>query len=391
MNIRNYNIFFLWFLLPLIACNQIRAEDTSLEQLIDAHTHFAFCLYPHLNAEQSNLIFSPYSISSCLSMAYLGSREKTQEEMQRTLKCSLPLKEIAASYSALNQGLLPTASKKSYELNIANALWLDQSSYILTQYRYMIEKQFSAKIANVLFSKPQEALMTINNWVAEQTKGQIQNLLTRNDITASTRMLLTNAVYFKGSFTLPFDAKKTHEAIFYPTTASYSSVKMMDQTAFFPYAENELFQAIALTFSGSTQARGQLALVLCLPKSADNFDLLIESMPDAFKETLSHLHAQKIHLQLPKFSLSKRYGLNEALQQMGMENPFTTQANFSGIDGMLNLYISQVAHETYFSLDENGVAAAAATAAAMNVTAAPSEDPPAEFLADHPFYSSSSI
>ena len=197
MNIRNYNIFFLWFLLPLIACNQIRAEDTSLEQLIDAHTHFAFCLYPHLNAEQSNLIFSPYSISSCLSMAYLGSREKTQEEMQRTLKCSLPLKEIAASYSALNQGLLPTASKKSYELNIANALWLDQSSYILTQYRYMIEKQFSAKIANVLFSKPQEALMTINNWVAEQTKGQIQNLLKSNDITSSTCMLLTNAVYFK--------------------------------------------------------------------------------------------------------------------------------------------------------------------------------------------------
>jgi serpin B len=352
-----------------------------VEQLVENHTSFTFTLYPQLTGTESNSVFSPYSISNCLSMVYAGARNTTAQEMQEGLSLSFTPQQIALPTAALNEALLPI-NAKGYELNLANALWLDAKSYVLANYRYIIEKQFGAKLTNVSFSAPDQTLSTINGWIADQTKGKIQNLLMQNDITTSTRLLLTNAAYFKGTFARPFDPRATHEAPFYP---SVETVQMMDQTTQLFYAENALFQSVALPFVGMSKGKGQMALVMLLPKSAENFDTMANLMPDAFAEMLADLKVEKVHVQLPKFSLTKRYNLNTALQQMGMQNPFTTQANFSGIDGRMNLYINQIVHETFFALDESGVVAAAATAASMNVTSAPSMKPPEEFIADHPF------
>jgi len=337
-------------LLPL-ALHGVEADNTA--ELIENHTQFAFSLYPKVDAADANLVFSPYSISSCLSMAYLGARDTTEAEMQQALNLDFNAKEIGTPYAELNQLLVPAQNRKSYDLTLANALWLDDKTYILADYRYAIEKQFGAKIGNLSFSKPDVALATINKWVADKTQGHIQNLLTQSDITPSTRLVLTNAAYFKGSFARPFDPQMTHDAEFYPDTGTAQFLKMMDQTAFFPYVENELFQAVALPFQGSTKGKGQIALVVLLPKSAENFSAMLKMMPDSFEESLSELQMQKVHVQLPKFSLSKRYPLNEPLMQLGMKTPFTTQANFSGIDGLLNLFLNKVVHETFFALDEN--------------------------------------
>jgi serpin B len=383
---RNFYLTALALALFVSHCAKASAEydlSEQVTQLVEDHTQFAFSLYPELDTESANLVFSPYSVSSCLSMAYLGARDETEAQMQQALNLDFNAKEIAAPYAELNQLLLPAPSKKSYDLTLANALWLDDKSYILADYRFALEKQFGAKITNLSFAQPDSALATINKWVETKTNGHIRNLLTRSDISAATRLILTNAAYFKGSFMRPFDVQMTHEAEFYPTTGTAQMVKMMEQTGYFSYVENDLFQALALPFHGSSQGKGQLALVVVLPKSPENFDPLMKMMPDAFEEALQDLQGQKVHVQLPKFMLSKRYPLNEALQQLGMKNPFTTQANFSGIDGRMNLYINQVVHETYFSLDENGVTAAAATGASMNITSAPTT--PAEFKADHPF------
>jgi|GEM_PF-1065690 len=354
-----------------------------VSQLIQSHTDFAFSLYPKIDSSDANLVFSPYSISSCLSMAYLGARDVTEQEMSQALKLDLSSKEIATPSAALNQMLMPTPNKKSYDLTLANALWLDDRTYILGDYRYAIEKQFGAKIGNLSFAQPDAALATINKWVADKTNGHIQNLLTRSDITASTRLVMTNAAYFKGSFLKPFDPQMTQDAEFYPLTRTAEMVKMMEQSGYFPYVENELFQAIALPFCGVSKGKGQLALLVLLPKSAENFDVMLQAMPDALKETIQDLQGRKAHVKLPKFTLTKRYNLNNPLLQLGMKNPFTTQANFSGIDGLMNLYLNKVVHETFFALDENGVTAAAATGASMDITSAPTE--PAEFNADHPF------
>lgn len=381
-------IFYLMctIIVPYALQSEQTEQKTSLEkvsQLIADQTQFAFSLYPELDASDNNLVFSPYSVSSCLSMVYLGARDVTEMQMQQALELNFSAKEIAAPYADLNQSLQPAANKKNYELKVANALWLDDRSYVLADYRFAIEKQFDAKIGNLSFLQPDAALRTINQWVADKTNGHIQNLLTRNDITASTRLILTNAAYFKGSFSTAFDAKMTHDEQFHPDAKPFQIVKMMEQTAFFPYVENELFQALALPFNGTSKGKGQLALLLLLPKSSENFEAMLEMMPSALTESVADLLGKKVHVQLPRFTLSKRYALNEPLMKLGMNNPFTTQANFSGIDGLLNLYLNTVVHETYFALDENGVTAAAATAASMNLTSSPSE--PVEFKADHPF------
>ena len=292
--------------------------SNQVSQLIEDHTQFAFSLYPKLDSPDSNLVFSSYSVSSCLSMAYLGARDVTEAEMQQALNLDFNAKEIAAPYAELNQMLLPASNRKSYDLTLANALWLDDKTYILSDYRYAIEKQFGAKIGNISFAQPDAALASINKWVADKTNGHIQNLLTRSGSSAaSTRLILTNAAYFKGSFSRPFDAKRTHDAEFYPDTGTAQMVKTMEQTAFFPYVENDLFQAVALPFNGSSKGKGQLALVVLLPKSSENFKAMLDMMPDAFEEAISDLQGQKVHVQLPKFVLSKRYPLNEALKQLG--------------------------------------------------------------------------
>lgn len=380
-------LFLLVFaLIPLIGHTAQSEESvaTSIDQLIASHTSFAFSLYPQLTRSEENSLFSPYSISTCLSMVYAGARNTTAQEMGQVLNLSFTPQEIAIPSASLNEILLPL-HPKGYQLNLANALWLDAKSYVLASYRYTIEKQFGAKLANIAFNMPGEALLTINGWIADQTKGKIQNLLMQNDITPATRLLLTNAAYFKATFIHPFDPEATHEASFYPTSETEETALMMEQTAQFLYAENELFQTVALPFAGMSKGKGQLALLLCLPKSAENFDRMLDLMPDGFHEALAHLQAKKVHIQLPKFTLTKRYGLNGPLQQLGMQNPFTTKANFSGIDGRLNLYINQIVHETFFALDEFGVVAAAATAASINITSLPSITPPEEFIADHPF------
>lgn len=381
-----YKLFlFLLTLLPLTVYSA-ESEDSATEpidQLVTDHTSFAFSLYPQLTASEGNSVFSPYSISTCLSMVYAGARAVTAQEMQRALNLSFTPQEIATPSISLSEALLPIS--KGYQLNLASALWLDAKSYILASYRYIIEKQFRAKLANIDFKMQDLALSTINSWIADQTKGKIQNLLLQNDISTSTRLLLTNAAYFKGTFVRPFDSDVTQEGSFHSLSGDIESVDMMEQTAQFLYAENELFQALALPFVGMSKGKGQFALLLCLPKSAQNFDTMVNLMPDGLNEALIDLQEKKVHIQLPKFTLTKRYNLNTALRQLGMQNPFTTQANFSGIDGRLNLYINQVVHETFFALDESGVVAAAATGASMNITSAPSTKPPEEFIADHPF------
>jgi serpin B len=355
-----------------------------ITSLCTNHTQFAFSLYPHLDSSDENLLFSPYCLSTCLAMAYAGARETTEAQMQEALELQLSPQEIAGASAELNRLLLPASKDNGYVLSIANALWLDQKSYVLTNYRYAIEKHFGGKVTNLPFSQPNLALATINKWVAEKTQGYIQNLLMQSEISPTTRIVLTNAAYFKGSFLQPFDPKRTHNADFYPTEESKKDVAMMDQSASFPYKENELFQAVALPFAGYTQGKGQIACLILLPKSAENYAMMLQMMPETLTETLSHLSTQQVHLQLPKFALTKRMNLNDALMQMGMKNPFTTQANFSGIDGLLNLYMSQVVHETYFALDEKGVIAEAATGAAMPVKSAPSSSG-IEMIADHPF------
>lgn len=383
----NNAIFRSALCLLLTASTPLLAQlSEDVDQLTEDHTQFAFSFYPTLNSEDKNCVFSPYAIVNCLSMAYLGARGDTESQMQKALHLEVERKNLTKAMAALNQSLAPAKQdENSYQLQNANALWVDQGTFLLADFRYAIEQQLKAKLGKLDFSLTANATSSINDWTSKQTQGKIPQLLTDKDLNSLTRLVLTNAVYFQGQWSSPFDPKSTQDWPYHPTSDTSITVKMLHQTNSIPYYENELMQAAALPFVGTSMGGGTLAFVLLLPKSAENMEAMYEELPEAFSDWLSGLTAQTVDLKLPKFTFSTRLDLADPLGQLGMEDAFDSSANFVGIDGMRDLFLNKAIHEAFFALDENGVTAAAATAAVMNMKSAPEKTPPVQLIADHPF------
>ncbi|MBI2810759.1 MAG: serpin family protein [Candidatus Melainabacteria bacterium] len=279
------------------------ADDVT--QLSKDHTAFALSLYPTLNASDGNLVFSPYSIATCLSMVYVGARGDTESQMEKALHLEVDRKDLGKASFALSQTLQP--QKNGYKMNIANALWVDQATFLLTNFRSMIEGQFKAKLGVLDFSQTQDAMSTINTWASDQTEGKIKDLLQENDINGQTRLVLTNAVYFQGAWANAFDPKKTANAPFFATPDASTNVPMMQKLLTIPYYENDLMQAAALPFQGNATSGGRLALLILLPKSADNFATMYDELNTSLPNWITSLDTQRVDLKLPKFCLNNRF------------------------------------------------------------------------------------
>jgi|ERR1700722_11023917 len=359
---------------------------SAFADLTHDHTEFALSLYPTLEKKDQNLIFSPYSIATCLSMVYLGARGDTQSQMASVLHLEVDRKNLGKAAYALHQSLLPKKNDAgSYQLNMANAIWVGKEVFLLTDFRYAVEEQFKSKVSKIDFAMGPNALSTINDWTSKQTQGKIPNLLTAGDISALTRLILTNAVFFQGAWRSSFKPEATDKASFYSTPEESKTVDMMHQTLFAPYYENEMIQAIALPFVGTSNSGSELAFVVVIPKSSDHFSKIPHEFAASHEEWFSSLKTAHIALSLPKLTLSSRFDLSKPLQDLGMEDAFDSNANFTGIDGMRDLFLNKVVHEAFFDLDEKGVTAAAATAAAINATAVLPSEPPINMVVDHPF------
>lgn len=351
----------LLFIQPLLA-------DVSL----DGISIFGWDLFKTSTTRHENTIFSPYSIYSCLTMTALGAQGETLTEMKKVLHLPSDLAILSATLSANNASL-------GDHLKVANSLWIAPQFAINADFRKKIEDQFHARVASLDFAVPQTAAETINQWIAEKTNQKITQILTEKDLQSSTRLVLVNALYFSGKFLKPFNPKRTSLESFWVEEASKMQTMMMEQNAVLLYTEDDVFQTVALPLEAS-----QIAFVIFLPKKAvfSNLPSLINT--EKFQAILENLDLEKVHLKLPKFTLKQRFNLQEPLTKLGMTSAFTPHANFSGIDGKLDLFLSKILHEAYFALDESGIVAAAATASAMSTTAV-APQPSKEFYADHPF------
>ncbi len=352
--------FILCFFRPIFA-------DVSL----DGVSSFGWDLFPTAAKNDKNTIFSPYSIYSCLSMTAAGAQGDTLKEIQKVLRLPPNLKKLADALTANNESL-------QGHLKIGSSLWVAPKFVIRADFRKTIETDFHASVQSLDFSASQSAANTINQWIAEHTDQKITQLFAPNDLQSQTRLVLANALYFSSKFLRPFNPKMTTAQSFWTNTDSVVKTPMMEQTALFLYVEDETFQTIAIPMEAH-----QIAFVVFLPKKRVFSNLSSLMTFDKFKTCLENLDAAKVQVRLPKFSLKERFDLNQILSQLGISNAFTPKANFSGIDGKRDLYLSKVLHEAYFALDESGIVAAAATGAAMNVTS--TGGTPRAFIADHPF------
>jgi len=358
--------------------------SSGVANVVEANNQFAFEYYSHLkNRETGNIFFSPFSISSALVMTYEGAREQTAKEMQSVLHFpaddNLRRTEYLKIFNELNK------KDKKYELNIANALWAQKDYQFLSDYIDTVEKYYGGKTNNLDFVKdPEGSRVTINDWVEKQTKDKIKDLIPQGVINDMTRLVLTNAIYFKGEWVKQFDKENTTDEDFRINENDSVKVPMMqrtDEEAEFNYAENKDLQILEMPYSGE-----DLSMLILLPKDDDlakvENSLSIENLAQWKKD----LKKQRVEVFVPKFKFETKYLMTEDLKAMGMPTAFGLGADFSGMDGKKDLFISEVIHQAFVEVNEEGTEAAAATGVVMMLGALPGEETKIPvFRADHPF------
>lgn len=277
------------------------------------------------------------------------------------------------------------APHKNYELHVANALWAQQNQNFLPDYLLVVRDNYGAAFHRTDFRiAPEAARGDINRWVARQTNNKIENLIAPGVLTRATRLVLTNAIYFKGDWRNPFEKSATKDEDFYLSTGHAVKTPMMHRTGGYEYFDGGSFQALELPYAG-----GDLTMLVLLPREASGLPALEQSFTAAStSKWIDNLKpAAKVILTLPRFSMLHQFELSAALSKMGMPQAFSDAANFSGMTGSPGFNISAAIHKAYIGVNEQGTEAAAATSTVMRATAMRRQmpQPPIVFRADHPF------
>ncbi len=380
--------FAITTILLLCTATAPAAKDTT--SLVTANNAFALDLYARLKSADGNLFFSPYSISTCLAVAYTGARGDTAKQMARTLHFPLGPTELTGPFAALQSQLNLLQQNKTVELNVANALWTQQGHPFLPAFLAAARDSFAAHLNQTDFRTSAEPPRKQNNdFDIEQTKAKITDLLAPGVLTPDTRLAIVNAIYFKGRWVDPFQKRATADAPFHITAAQPVTAHFMHHDAYFKYAEPAGCQILELPYAtgepGTPPGSDHLSMVVLLPHEVDGLKKLEASLSEpALKDWLTQAHQQKVNVTLPKFKTTAQFSLGETLDTMGMTDAFSDHANFSGMDGDRDLYISAVIHKAYVDVNEEGTEAAAATAVGVALTSAMPRPSPV-FRADHPF------
>ena len=364
-------------------------QPTDQQRLVAGNTEFSLVLYRQLLNEfgkkdkDFNIFFSPNSLSTALAMTYGGARGETQEQMADVLHFNLGQDRLHSAFEKLRKDLDAQEKDKGYQLSVANALWGQKGYPFLPDFLELTRKRYGAGLKQVDFSRETEkARKTINAWVEKQTKDKIKNLIPKNILTRLTRLVLTNAIYFKGDWASKFKEEKTQEEFFYTKSDKKIKVPLMHQTETFRYGQTDQLQILELPYKGE-----QLSMVVLLPKGRNDLGRLEKNLkPENLKNWLKKLRKRKVEVYLPKFKLTSKFSLSNILEKMGMPFAFDKPAgtaDFSGMDGRRELFISAVLHKAFVEVNEEGTEAAAATAVVMSLRSMPT--PPPVFRADHPF------
>jgi serine protease inhibitor len=392
-------------------------SNPDLRDIVKGNNEFALELYsrikdlPEIEYQEGNLFFSPYSISSSIAMAYMGARSNTAKEIANIMHFpSIEAERIASGFSDFQNYLETNSQAVGYQLNIANALWGQQGYGILPEYLEINRKYFGSGFKELDFAKSEEARKTINKWVEQQTKEKIKDLFPAGAIDpVSTRLILTDAIYFKGAWVLPFKEEDTKPAEFNVTKEKIVQVQMMYQKKRYkysqvddiqllqiPYGLDALSQQIIMLFPDSypeasklTQEQRQklpmLSMLIILPSKIDGLDSLEKKLNrQTFESYIAQMKEDELEIYLPKFKMTcGTIELKNILIKMGMKDAFSGAADFSGINGKKELFIDKVLHKTFVEVNEKGTEAAAASG--LRVLLGMKLTPPPVFKADRPF------
>ncbi|MDD5382816.1 MAG: serpin family protein [Candidatus Margulisbacteria bacterium] len=347
----------------------------------DKINSFSFNLYQELKDEPGNLFFSPYGVYTALSMAYAGASGETARQMAGTLNLGPSAdKDHQELGRLINQLNTP---KESYKLTAANALWGQRGYKFLKPFLSILKDRYRSELNQADFMRnPEESRKTINRWVEKQTDKKIKDLLVPASVNKLTRLILINAIYFKAAWHEKFEKEATRDEAFYLSSDEKTIVPMMKQTEEFEYYENAKLQMLQLPYK-----HYDLAMLIILPKERAGLASLEQNLKsEELNRWLKELERKEVIISLPRFKTTSTFSLQDILPVMGMKDAFSVDnADFSGMTGKRDIFISDVIHKAYVDVNEDGTEAAAATAVLMAESMAPRPEEPKVFKADHPF------
>ncbi len=356
-------------------------EITDAAKLMaQAGNAFAVDLYKQLRTQEGNLFLSPHSILTVATMTYAGARGQTREQMAKVLHLPEDEASVHAGIQRLTDHHRWLHNSGQIDLCVANALWAHEAYPFLKEYRDQTTKHYGAALHHVDFvGEPNTARKTINRWVEQRTHRKIRNLIPAGAIDEATRVVLTNAIYFKGKWEEPFKKRNTHDAPFHLSPDKQVNVRMMSQTKRFPYADAEDVRLVELPYRGEA-----LGMVVILPKREHGLaEIEVDLTTNKLNGWLAALTDQKVGVQLPRFTFTSAYRLKDTLRAMGMTDVFDlNKADLSGIEKSRMLYVYAVLHKAFIDVAEEGTEAAAGSGKAL---ALKSEKPMNSFRADQPF------
>jgi len=322
----------------------------------ESNNLFAFDLYHRIQAVPGNLFYSPFSISTALTMVYAGTAGDTAGQMAGVLHLNRSDNTVNSKIRALQQDLENRNSSEFTELSITNALWGEQSTIILSEYLQQMNAFYAAAFHTVDFTKALESSREINQWVSDNTHNHIQEFLQPESIEGAT-LVITNAVYFKAPWQFKF-VKGTTDEVFYTLNGEQIRVPMMKHEVMtFKYIRGENYQAVDLPYQNT-----DLSMLVILPDEGQFTDFENSLDNTRLNSILESLKKAAVILTMPKFEFESNYRLNDYLQALGMTDVFGP-ADFSGMTAQPGLFLTDVLHSTYISVDENGTEAAAGTGA----------------------------
>lgn len=383
-------VVLVWLGISALGARQVQfTASPEVRSTVDANTAFALELYNRLKEQPGNLFFSPFSISTALAMTYAGARGQTATEMAETLHFNLPAENQHAAFGVLVERMKNIQRHGRITLAIASSLWCQHDYKFTDEFLRLIRKYYGGEARQVDFRHaPETAAREINDWVSSKTKRKIKAMVEPSQFTTDSRLVLCNAIYFKGKWLHQFKPKDTKPAPFHVGPEKTVLVPMMYQSSDFKvaYTDDDV-QLLELPYAGNA-----VSMVILLPEIGDEAgDIHQPPLLDLERKlTLTNLRAWlekldrdspgKTAVWLPKFVVTHSSNLSDELKALGMASAFGPSADFSGMDGTTNLFVSDVVHMAHVEVEETGT-----TATAVSVSFMPAKSMANQFRVDRPF------
>lgn len=362
----------------------LAGSPVSTPQEIAKHNNdFAFDLYSEIAKTQTgNIFISPFSISTALAMTYAGAAGDNETQMAEVMHFAPNNPAFHTDYGKY-QSRLEANAESNIQLRIANRLWGEEKYKLVQDFVDLNAQAYHSPLQKMNFrSAPEGSRMEINKWVEDQTEERIKDLIPPGGINIDTRLVLTNAIYFKGDWLYQFDKKETRDKKFYKADGTKTETPFMNYVGSLNYTETDLAKIIRLPYKGEKQS-----MIVVLPHKTKDLEKVEAQMNASTFQSVLYAYTPEVILALPKFKMTLPLNLNGYLQNMGMTLAFGADADFSKMTPKNDLFISSVVHKAFIEIDEEGTEAAAATAVIMTLESISVYEPPQpkEFIADHPF------